>query len=63
MILPVATPASLWVSSTSPGLVGTCGMPLTMAPSPIPLWGVPAGWVPRAEALANQDLVLPHSSA
>lgn len=57
MTLPVATLASLWVSSTFPRLVGTCGIPLTMAPSPAPLQGVPAGWVPSTGALANQDLV------
>lgn len=41
MTLPVATLASLWVSSTFLGLVGICRMPLTMAPSPTPLQGVP----------------------
>lgn len=54
MTLPVATLGSLWVSSTFPGLVGTCKMPLTMAPSPTPLQGVLAV-LPRFVCLGCGD--------
>lgn len=59
MTLPVATPASSWVSGTFPRFGGDVWGATDPGPLPSgPTGGSPAGWALHGRALASQDLVL-----